>query len=174
MQLSHPDYTELPLADDLKREHRLHKIVAGSAFLFALCLLPVTQYFLVNGMGGSPMAQEETGQVAGVTTERTQQSVQGEDLLSCVQRKDKDTADLQLFSEGKKKAMLRDYESAVQPYREAAALLQGAPEQVAQERAALEDLIDEEYQAYLSELATVEAAVAGAQQEINSRVCPAE
>ena len=45
------------------KEHLLHKVLAGSAFVFALALLPVAAYFL------GPAAST-SGNVAGVSTER--------------------------------------------------------------------------------------------------------
>ena len=45
------------------KEHLLHKVLAGSAFVFALALLPVAAYFL------GPAASTP-GSVAGVSTER--------------------------------------------------------------------------------------------------------
>ena len=45
------------------KEHLLHKVLAGSAFVFALALLPVAAYFF------GPTASTP-GSVAGVSTER--------------------------------------------------------------------------------------------------------
>lgn len=87
-----------------EREHRLHRLMAASAFVFALCLLPVAQYFLVTGnmseqdrialekkmqadensrVGGGEVREfanqgEETGQVAGASTE--EQNTSGSEL----------------------------------------------------------------------------------------------
>jgi len=49
------------------KEHLLHRIIAASSFVFALCILPVAQYALV-GLGENGDGQ---GAVAGVSTDRT-------------------------------------------------------------------------------------------------------
>jgi hypothetical protein len=172
----HPAYTKTPLQEDLAREHFLHRLVAGSAFLFALSILPVAQYYLVGGHTGA-----DQGQVAGVATVASPSPSSfaavantGGTLLECVNQKDTDQADLTKFLEGKKKALLRDYEQAVEPYRFTITQLQGTPEQINSERASLEKLIDSEYQNYLSQLNAVESAVAAQQQEIIARECPAQ
>jgi hypothetical protein len=175
MHKGHPNYTHQPLQEDLAREHFLHRLVAGSAFLFALCILPVAQYFLVGGRN------IEQGQVAGISTEVTPSptvlaniSENGATLLECTQKKETDSADLSRFLDGKKKAMLRDYEAAVEPYRYAKTQLVGSGEQVATESASLDKLIDDEYQKYLKQLADVDTAVAAEQKTIEERVCPAQ
>ena len=154
--------------NDHQKEYLLHKVVAASAFLFALCILPVAQYFLVtNQLSG------ENGEVAGVSTDKniTQASIPSED---CQQKKDTDIADLDRYNNGKKIALLRSYEISVEPYRAAIRVLQGTPETVQSETAALNQLIDTEYQPYLKKLSEVESAVESQKKEIESRSCLAE
>ena len=47
-----------------QKEHLLHKILAGSAFSFALALLPIANYYFQQPAGS------EQGNVAGVSTEK--------------------------------------------------------------------------------------------------------
>ncbi len=176
MHKRHPNYTHQPLQEELAREHFLHRLVAGSAFFFALCILPVAQYFLVGGRG------IEQGLVEGVSTEVSPaatvlQSIpeNGLTLVECTNKKEVDRSDLERFLEGKKKALLREYEKAAEPYNVAIALLRQTPG-VDQESeiASLETLIDTEYQVYLKEMSAVDVAVVAQQAEIEARVCPAE
>lgn len=176
MHKHHPNYTRQPLQEELAREHFLHRLVAGSAFFFALCILPVAQYFLVGGRG------IEEGVVEGVSTEVTPTAAvlgsvpeTGLTLLECTNQKEVDTSDLERFLEGKKKALLRDYEEAVEPYRAAIALLRQTPSTgQATEIASLEKLVDAEYQGYLKDMAEVEVVVTAQLEEIQGRTCPAE
>jgi hypothetical protein len=171
---SHPDYSQ-KVTKDLSREHLLHRLVAGSAFAFALCILPVAQYFLVQSR--TTAQQEPAGQVAGVSTEVS-------DTLAAVPTQEplpttveeceaKDLEDLQRFLDGKKKAMLTSYEVKVQPYRYALAAIDPSSPNAAAERSEISSLIDAEYQPYLQELATVEKLVVDERARITSEVCPA-
>jgi len=49
------------------KELLLHKVVATSAFVFALCILPVAQYLLIGH--GAASQRGEQGTVAGVSTD---------------------------------------------------------------------------------------------------------
>lgn len=154
--------------NDLDKEHVLHKVVAASAFVFALMILPVAQYLLVGTKPG------ETGQVAGVSTDKTitQQNVQSP--AECEAQKQKDLSDLATFETGKKQALLRTYDAAVAPYTAAEKVLTGTPEHIQTEKQALEGLIDAEYQPYLAKLSTVEQAVSKQRDEITARTCAAQ
>lgn len=149
---------------DLEKEHVLHKVVAASAFLFALMILPVAQYLLVN-------SKADNGQVAGVSTDQTITRSNVTNPVECSQKKDQDLADLTKFEDGKKRALLRDYQTAVQPYQAAQQVLTGTPEQIQTEKAALDKLIDAEYQPYLKKLSDVQTAVDTQRQQINAEVC---
>jgi hypothetical protein len=151
--------------NDTDKEHVLHKVVAASAFVFALMILPVAQYILV---GSKPA---ETGQVAGVSTDA---SVTKQSVLSpaeCVAQQQKDLADLTTFEAGKKQALLRAYETAVAPYKAAQQVLTGTPEKIQTEKQALNSLIDVEYQPYLAKLSTVQTAVEKQRADITARTC---
>lgn len=154
--------------NDLDREHVLHKVVAASAFVFALMILPVAQYLLVGNK------TPETGQVAGVSTDKT---VTQQNVLSpseCEAQKQKDLTDLSTFEAGKKQALLRTYDAAVAPYTAAEQVLTGTPEKIQSEKQALESLIDAEYQPYLAKLSTVEQAVSKQRADITARNCAAQ
>lgn len=154
---------------DLEKEHLLHKVVASSAFLFALLILPVAQFLLVSGQ---PTAQQ--GEVAGVSTEAPSVSVAPQRVLTpaeCEAKRTTDLADLEKWDEGKKRAMLTTYEAAVKPYKETLAILTGTQESIDTEKESLNRLIEGEYRPYLEKLESVETAVATQRQEIVSRTC---
>ena len=178
----HTDYSE-PISNDVKREQRLHRVIAATAFVFALCVLPVAQYLLVQRPTQQLASTQENGQVAGVTTTRdlgdaalatpAPPTPSPTSLAECNANKAKDTDDLQRFAEGKKKSMLSKYEVSVQPYKVALANLSGEGPDVIRERENLSQQIDQKSTAYQAELNTVEQAVASSQQAINDYVCPA-
>ncbi|CAN5164228.1 hypothetical protein BH11PAT4_BH11PAT4_5100 [soil metagenome] len=178
---THPDYSH-KVGKDIAREHLLHRLVAGSAFIFALCILPVAQYFLVQSRTETAQTQEQ-GQVAGVSTDSSPNpevfaAVATPEALpttqaECDAKEAKDLADLQRFIDGKKKAMLTNYEVTVQPYRYALAAIDPKSNDAASERAELTALIDDAYQPYLQELATIEQLVVEEKAKITSTICPA-
>ena len=177
MHQEHPNYTREPLKEDLAREHFLHRLVAGSAFLFALCILPVAQYFLVG------THTTELGQVEGISIQVSPSpsatvfaSENGATLAECVAKKDTDTSDLTRFLDGKKKAMLKEYEQTVQPYNTAIAQVRLLPpsEQNTQSIAAYQKLIDNAATSYNQDLTNVNNAVAAEEQSIQNRTCPAQ
>jgi hypothetical protein len=187
---THPDYRE-GLAQDVSREHRLHQVVAGSAFVLALCLLPLAQYFLLSGTTAGEVAGTSVEQTADAGTTDTSDTTRVFGLVAddtatdttntvplvgaaCESRKNQDLADLQRFVEGKRKALLTDYELKVQPYKVAMANLAGTADQVAAERASLNGIIDSLYQPYLTQLQLTEDAVAVEQAVITERTCAAE
>jgi len=156
---------------DLKKEHLLHKIVATSGFLFALCILPVAQYLLVNG-GKIP----SNGSVAGISTDTKVAAEVPQDQgssASCSAKKQQELSDLATFYNGKKAALLRDYQTAVQPYQAAETVLAGTPESIAAEKAALDGLINDQNTKYTQNLAAVDAAVKTAQDGIAAESCDA-
>jgi hypothetical protein len=154
---------------DLEKEHLLHKVVASSAFLFALLILPVAQYLLVSSQ---PAVQQ--GDVAGVSTQAPEVSVAPQRVLTpaeCEAQRAQDLADLSKWDEGKKRAMLTAYETAVKPYKDAIAVLTGDQATIDQEKYSLNQLIEDEYRPYLERLDSVQKAVATQRQEIVSRTC---
>ena len=154
---------------DLEKEHFLHKLVASSAFLFALLILPVAQFLLVSGQ---PAAQK--GDVAGVSTEAPSSSVAPQRILTpteCEAQRTKDSTDLANWSQGKKRAMLTTYETAVKPYKDALLVLTGDQATIDEEKSSLNKLIEAEYRPYLEKLAAVDKAVQTQNQEIVGRTC---
>jgi hypothetical protein len=154
--------------NDSTKEIFLHKIVASSAFLCALCILPVAQYFLVT-------SKLPSGEVAGVSTE--EQPVIQASILSpeeCASNRTKELADLQNYLVGTKIAFQAEHDATVAPYKQAMAALQGDPETIATEKAALEKLIKEEGAPYLEKVSALDSAVESQKKEIESRSCLAE
>ena len=153
----------------LEKESFLHKVVASSAFLFALLILPVAQFLLVSGQ---PETQQ--GQVAGVSTEAPTVSSAPQNILSpaeCEAKRATDLTDLDKWSEGKKRFMLTGYETAVKPYKDALAVLTGDQATIDNEKESLNHLIEGEYRPYLDKLAAVQKAVDTQHLEIVNRDC---
>ncbi len=198
---THPSYDK-PLDKDLQKEHRLHRLVAGSAFIFALSILPVAQYVLLrnqtsapgaevatqerrygavesiaNGTVSESIATNEEGQVAGVTTDGTV-SLDTElafpaDPAACTEARTARLSELRTWADAYKATKLAAFERTVKPYREALQVLTGDAATLVRETEALNRLIDAEYQPYLTELARIESAVAGRQLAIQDAVCGA-
>lgn len=199
---THPSY-EKPLDKDLQKEHRLHRIVAGSAFIFALSILPVAQYVLLRNQTAAPkdsiatqerrygavdpiasgtsdqtLTTGEQGQVAGVSTESEGVSLDTElvfpaDSQACASAKTSRLTELRTWADAYKATKLAAFEKTVLPYREALKVLTGDATTVAQETQAINRLIDGEYQPYLTDLARIESAVAARQLAIQDTVCGA-
>ncbi|HSI20986.1 MAG TPA: hypothetical protein VLA04_04810 [Verrucomicrobiae bacterium] len=158
--------------NDLDREHLLQKVVAVSGFLFALLILPIAQYMLVNGREGVA----EKGAVAGVSTgETVLGSVVADDPVACQATKEKDLRELQEWSDSRLLALQRDYNAAIAPYEQAIPLVTG--QNVEQERGALSKLIAGETVSYNAKKEQIAAAVDGKVSEISRVDCgtvPAE
>lgn len=170
--------------DGLEKEHLLHKIVASSAFLFALCILPVAQYFLVtNQLPANSKSAPQLGQVAGVSTDKSiiqndvpapspAMPIQNSNYagLSCIQKKNKEMAELTTYDTGYKQHLLSVYETTVAPFQNA--LKQPV---IAKNPAAVDSFnkkIDAAYQDYLGKLNLEESAVATQKAAVESVVCP--
>ena len=153
---------------DLKKEQLLHKVVATSGFLFALCILPVAQYLLVNG------GTAQNNSVAGISTDTkvvgdVPQSQTG--AANCAAKKQQSLDDITTFYNGKKAALLSAYQAAVKPYQDAEAVLTGTPESIASEKTALDKLINDQYVPYTQQLAKVDAAVETARNGVTVESC---
>lgn len=167
---------------DLEREHLLHRVVAGSAFLFALCILPVAQYYLVTNQLPESANLPKNGEVAGASVQETVETITqanipaGEAIFQtqeeCVAQKQKDWDNLVRFMDGKKLALLRTYQIAVDPYEKTLASLQEDEGAAQSEIDALNQLIDQEYQPYIQKLKEVQSAVDSQKNSIESRACP--
>ena len=97
----------------MNREHFLHKIVATSAFLFALSSLPVLQYFLINKplQDAAPVAlTTQSGVVAGVSTEATAAPLT---KVQCLAKKQSDLDGLVLYQTGYQKALAASFQKGV-------------------------------------------------------------
>jgi hypothetical protein len=170
--------------DGLEKEHLLHKIVASSAFLFALCILPVAQYYLVtNQLPANSKNAPQIGQVEGVSTDKSiiqndvpapspVMPVQNSNYtgLSCIQKKNKEIADLTSWDTGYKQHLLSVYETTVAPFQNA--LKQTIIAQNSEAVASFNQKIDAAYQTYLGKLNAEESAVATQKAEFESVVCP--
>jgi len=148
---------------ELDREHVLQKIVAVSGFVFALLILPVSQYIITNSRDQA----KEQGNVAGVSTDTTiTQASITQASATCSQKKEKDLADLQLFLDGKMTALAREYDAQSAAYKAALPL-----EQDPAGKAALQKLIDEETASYLAKKDQVTLAVDSETKQISSEAC---
>jgi hypothetical protein len=148
------------------REHLLQKIVAVSGFLFALLILPVAQFVLVNGRAN----QAEKGNVAGVSTDETiTRGSVATDPATCTTDKQKQLTDLQSWLTNRMVALDRDYKASVQPYQAALPLVTGNDIQA--EKAALNQLIADETTKYNTDKAQITAAVDKQTKEFSAIDC---
>lgn len=180
LKQTHPDYSA-DLTDEQRRQHLLHRVIAASAFIFAICILPVAQYYLVSS------EQLDGGQVAGVSTVALDQtgedralnvveasptpSEEGGQQLTCSQKQQKDLEDLDIFLKGKKSAMERNYLAKIAYYQEAIAQIEGDSAEALEDRAGLLKLIEAENRPYLNELAQVESVVSAERTKIQAVSC---
>ena len=161
-----------------EKEQVLHKIVAGSAFVFALSLLPIAQYYLTS----SGALSKEQGAVAGVSTDSsitsdalanfsTPSPTTYASLADCQAAKTKEVNDLETYRIGKEQADVADYNTSIQPFQAALS----DPATTTEDRTALLNLIETNYhQPYLSKVSAVESAVSQKKAEVESRSCPVE
>lgn len=198
------DYSTASTSRSEGKEYTLHRIMAGSAFVFALCILPIAQYLLTQSQKSEePVAESASasprygydqsvgdqngqGEVAGVSTDNGDTSVlsnipadatvspEPKDRAECLAWKERDLSDLKTFSEGKHASMQSDYEKEVEPAGVALAALKGDSVEVNQKRDEQNATINAVTDTYLNELSQVEAAVTKRQQEIEDRTCPTE
>lgn len=170
------------MVDLERRERILHRVAAGSAFAFALCILPIAQYYLTPYTGG--VSSSESGKVAGVSTDASITDVNLSDMpaataspvyasaADCLTGKEKDLQDLNRFLVGKKQADLAEYTQKVKAYQDTLDRYEG--QMSPSDASALHQLIDDQYQPYLKKLSLVEAAVESQKNAIESRLCPLE
>jgi peptidoglycan hydrolase CwlO-like protein len=148
--------------EDDKREHLLQKVVAVSGFLFALLILPIAQFALVNGRPA------EEGTVAGVSTDETVTQASIEDPTACLEDKQQKLTELQEWLSGRLIALDRSYTAVVAPYQAALPVVTG---DVEAEQRALNELIAKETAKYDAEKAQIVAAVDAQVKEQSSRDC---
>jgi hypothetical protein len=156
--------------NDVEKEHFLHKIVAISGFLFALCILPVAQYYLVTSKLPVNTLNPNQGQVAGVSTDTT---ITHADISSslvhsqCVAQRDIDLANLVRLETGNMKAYQREYEDALAKDQSSIALLS-----VADHQNLLPALLEQEKKTYQDHQNQLEAALEPQKKAVESRPCP--
>lgn len=161
-----------------EREQMLHKLVAAGAFVFALSILPVAQYYLVPGNNSV-----EKGQVAGVSTEAPTSPSSSQILgnvpsnnwkngQECRDTITQELNDLTKFENGKKLGLLRDYNTAVDPYKQAIGVLTGTPESISVEKNSLEGLIKTEDDKYSAKLTALDIAVSNQRASYQAVDCP--
>jgi hypothetical protein len=131
------------------KEHLLHKILAGSAFAFALALLPIANYYLVP-----PTSQ--SGSVLGASTDQAIIQADAPAATPCYASKSQQDIDLDSWLTGQKQADLLDFNKKA----EALADNQSA--------------VTVAYQAYLKKLNAEESAVESQKNAVASSSCPAE
>ena len=173
--MEYPDYTE-QLSVEQKREFVLHRVLAGSAFVFALCILPVAQYLLKTNQS----SDLEGGQVAGVSTnapaDRAMENLASSpeassSTLNCQEQKDKALVDLDRFLSGMKLALSRNYSVKIAPYQTSLNGIQGDSPKAIEERGAIQKLILTESNKYQAELAKTELAVSKERASTLAQVC---
>lgn len=155
-----------------KKEDILHKVVATSAFLFALSLLPVAQFVVERSkVAKAPVSSQ--GQVAGARTdtETVRGSVPVQDTALCEGQKTEELAELENWAAKTRKGYTNAMSAKIKPYQEAIPVLQGSPAQIAEEKAALEGLMAQEKAPYDKKLSDLEKAVASQKDAIASRPC---
>lgn len=166
-----------------QRERLIHQLLAGSAFAFSLCILPITQHVLLAGRTvAKQQLQAETGTVAGASTDKSIISTAASiasitpapTQAQCEADRAKGFADLNRFLAGEQAAINRDESQATEPYREALKVLTGNSSQIAQQTAELDNQIEQTSSSYRVKLAEVESAVASQKEALTSRVCPTE
>ena len=147
-----------------RKEHILQNIMAFSFFVLALGLLPVTNSLIHKGQ---PEAQ--TGQVAGVSTDR---SLSDQD--SCIQDQQSQLVTLQATYDQQNVTSLNQFDQMTQEYTEAKQQLQGAPESIVAETQALDGLIADQEQAYHQALLAAERDFESQKATLESVSCPLE
>ncbi len=170
MQVPEPTPTAQSVAKhSLAHEHLLHKVVACSAFLFALSVLPLAQYVFVDQVVPTT-ATSEQGQVAGVST--TRESIPT--ALTCAEQTTQ-VADLQKWLEGRRSFILSEQDKATKGYTDAIALLESdttrSTAEKEQEIASIQSLIAGTLTPYTKRLQQSETAVADQIATIQASPC---
>jgi len=152
---------------DLDREHLLQKIVAVSGFVFALMVLPLAQYLLVNGQSA-----KEQGTVAGASTDKTITDTHASlvDPKACVAKQTQDLADLQRFYDGEVANLKRNHPE-LDEYKAAQASLPA--DASAETKASFVTLIADAQASYDADLAPIQKAVDAETERLSSQDCGA-
>lgn len=158
------------------KELLLHKIVATSAFVFALCILPVAQY-LLSGQK-TPTQTVETGTVAGASTDTSiiEQSVPTPpvNLLGCDAQKQQDLASLQTEQDNWVASLQVLENKATVSYDAEIAALTGTADSIVQQTEGVNARKAQAIAAYEASINQEEASVSSQKNAVESRSCPAE
>ena len=162
---------------NFEHENLLHKIVAGSAFVFALCVLPLANYALQSGRNQA----QEAGKVAGASTDTTiingdiaKPQITPQATPLCGAEQAQALANLDLFVAGQKSFLQKQFSENTAQYTAAIAHLTGTKQHVASEKLALQSLIQAKQDDYSTRLAKVESVVAPQKAALLSASCPTE
>ncbi len=163
-------------------EYLLHRVVAGSAFLFALCLLPVVQYVVVERPLNQATAQvgtsSENGQVAGVSTDASPSIAdvtanKNVSNLACVEL-EVQKKDLSRWIAGVRAAQQRKIDDAVAPYKDALNQITGTDATSANERSAIEKLIADQSAPFARKLTAYEKTYTEQKAVLDGTLCLSE
>ncbi|MEI6478299.1 MAG: hypothetical protein WCO52_04930 [bacterium] len=158
---------------DTQKEHLLHKLIASSAFLFALCILPVAQYLLVSGQVTST-ATKTGGQVLGASTDST---IINADVpsLSCQEAKTKDLNQLEVsYYQPTLAKWQADEDTAASALEGELVNLKVDPATTQAQLDALSAQIEATKAPFETKIAQLTSAVESQKNEIESRACSAE
>ena len=151
------------------REHFFHRLAAGSAFAFALCVLPAINYAIISGQ------TPESGKVAGVSTDKTvvaADQATPSPVPVCGTERDKALADLQAYQDGQHAHLKSVYDAAVAPYQAALKQVTGTPAFVQDQQDGFAKLIGDKTTDYADQLSKVDSAVESQKETLLSAACP--
>ena len=164
----------------VEKEHLLHKVVAASAFVFALSILPLSQYFLVINR----IPAGEQGKVAGVSTDASITHTQADIPVAssspaltgqaCETQKQQELAQLDAWMDNDKKGLQSKFQKEIDPYQKAIPLIQGSDDYIHTQTDALNRLISDADQIYRQKVADAQSAVDSQKKSIDARSCLAE
>ena len=150
-----------------EKEHFLHKLVVSSAFVCALCILPVAQYVLVSSenVGTTP----EQGVVAGVSTDADIIPSPTPEVACAA--KTSQIASLDSWLTNYQAGITTDYNNEVEVYR---TTLAQNPSMDQADKDALNKLITDDYAPYSKRLEAAASAVESQKEVLASASCLTE
>jgi len=166
------------------KERRLHQVVAGSAFIFALCALPIAQQLLVRSV-------EPAGTVAGASTDASilvspsPTSLADVPVIAptatvyatkadCIAGKDQQLSDLARLLAGEQAHIQAQIDAATAQDQAGITNAKGTSDEIAAQVNFLIQDIEKVSAPYRTKLAGVESAVASQKDAISSSPCPVE
>ena len=151
-----------------KKIRILQRVLAASAFVCALSILPVMRYALLDRPLASSSPVAENGQVAGVSTSLPDVAPSPSATpLICV-NKEKELADLDKWLADQETYEKQRYTDKTSPFNETLATLKGS------EHDALQKIVDGELKNYQDRVQAAEAAVASQKSAVASLPCVVE